>query len=52
VLATGPPASLRVAGDLAFTDPPYTPEGIQLFAARALQMLNPEDVARVLIAYG
>ena len=51
-LRLGPPASLRETGDLAFTDPPYTPEGIQLFAARALQMLKPEDAARVLIAYG
>lgn len=51
-LRLGPPASLREAGDLAFTDPPYTPEGIQLFAARALQMLRPDDDARVLIAYG
>jgi N4-bis(aminopropyl)spermidine synthase len=51
-LRLGPPASVRETGDLAFTDPPYTPEGIQLFAARALQMLKPEDAARVLIAYG
>jgi hypothetical protein len=51
-LRLGPPASLREAGDLAFTDPPYTPEGVQLFAARALQMLRPDDDARVLIAYG
>ena len=51
-LRLGPPASLRETGDLAFTDPPYTPEGIQLFAARALQMLKPEDAASVLIAYG
>ncbi|MBE2317520.1 bis-aminopropyl spermidine synthase family protein [Solirubrobacter sp. CPCC 204708] len=51
-LRLGPPASLREAGDLAFTDPPYTPEGIQLFAARALQMLRPDDDARVLLAYG
>jgi hypothetical protein len=51
-LRLGPPASLRETGDLAFTDPPYTPEGIQLFAARALQMLKPDDAARVLIAYG
>ena len=51
-LRLGAPASLRETGDLAFTDPPYTPEGVQLFAARALQMLKPEDAARVLIAYG
>src|SRR5262249_30598248 len=51
-LREGPPASLLETGDLAFTDPPYTPEGIQLFAARALQMLKHEDTVRVLIAYG
>lgn len=51
-LRLGPPATLREAGDLAFTDPPYTPEGIQLFAARALQMQRQDDDARVLIAYG
>ena len=51
-LRLGPPASLLASGDLAFTDPPYTPEGVQLFAARALQLLKPQDTSRVLIAYG
>jgi len=51
-LRSGPPASLLEQADLAFTDPPYTPEGIQLFAARALQMLKHDDRSRVLIAYG
>lgn len=51
-LRQGPPASLRETGDLAFTDPPYTPEGVGLFAARGLQMLRQDDHARVLIAYG
>jgi hypothetical protein len=51
-LRHGPPASLLETGDLAFTDPPYTPEGIQLFAARALQMLRRDDRVRVLICYG
>ncbi|MDA0180633.1 bis-aminopropyl spermidine synthase family protein [Solirubrobacter phytolaccae] len=51
-LRLGPPASLRETGDLAFTDPPYTPEGVQLFAARGLQLLRQDDHARVLIAYG
>jgi hypothetical protein len=51
-LRLGPPASLLQQGDLAFTDPPYTPEGIQLFAARALQLLKPQDASRVLISYG
>ena len=51
-LRVGPPASLLETGDLAFTDPPYTPEGIQLFAARALQMLRHDDAVRVLVCYG
>ncbi|WP_219472171.1 bis-aminopropyl spermidine synthase family protein [Nonomuraea rhizosphaerae] len=36
--------------DLAFTDPPYTPEGIGLFVARAIEGLK--DEGRVLLAYG
>jgi hypothetical protein len=51
-LRVGAPASLLESGDLAFTDPPYTPEGIQLFAARALQMLRHDDAVRVLVCYG
>jgi hypothetical protein len=51
-LRVGPPASLEAIGDLAFTDPPYTPEGVQLFAARALRCLKPDDRARVLVCYG
>jgi hypothetical protein len=51
-LRIGPPATLLESGDLAFTDPPYTPEGIQLFAARALQMLRRDDAVRVLVCYG
>jgi hypothetical protein len=51
-LRLGPPASLLGSGDLAFTDPPYTPTGVQMFAARALQLLKPRDTSRLLIAYG
>ncbi|MGR6921463.1 bis-aminopropyl spermidine synthase family protein [[Actinomadura] parvosata] len=36
--------------DLALTDPPYTPEGIGLFVARAVEGLK--DGGRVLLAYG
>lgn len=36
--------------DLAITDPPYTPEGIGLFVARAVEGLK--DDGRVLLAYG
>ncbi|MFI7418316.1 bis-aminopropyl spermidine synthase family protein [Nonomuraea sp. NPDC049684] len=48
-LRLGLPASAR-EHDLAFTDPPYTPEGIGLFAARAVEGLK--DDGRVLVAYG
>jgi hypothetical protein len=36
--------------DLVFTDPPYTPEGIRLFLARAVESLKPDG--RVVVAYG
>ncbi|NUT11447.1 MAG: bis-aminopropyl spermidine synthase family protein [Nonomuraea sp.] len=48
-LRLGLPASAR-EHDLAFTDPPYTPEGIGLFAARALEGVRADG--RVLVAYG
>jgi N4-bis(aminopropyl)spermidine synthase len=48
-LRLGLPASAR-DHDLAFTDPPYTPEGIGLFVARAVEGLT--DDGRVLLAYG
>ncbi|MFK4038012.1 bis-aminopropyl spermidine synthase family protein [Nonomuraea wenchangensis] len=48
-LRLGLPASAH-GHDLAFTDPPYTPEGIGLFAARAVEGLK--DDGRVLLAYG
>lgn len=46
-LRLGIPAS---AHDLAITDPPYTPEGVGLFVARAVEGLT--DDGRVLLAYG
>lgn len=48
-LRLGLPPSAR-DHDLALTDPPYTPEGIGLFVARALEGLK--DDGRVLLAYG
>ncbi|MEW9548575.1 bis-aminopropyl spermidine synthase family protein [Nonomuraea sp. NPDC050783] len=48
-LRLGLPASVH-GHDLAFTDPPYTPEGVGLFAARAVEGLK--DDGRVLVAYG
>lgn len=48
-LRLGLPASAR-EHDLAVTDPPYTPEGVGLFVARAVEGLI--DEGRVLLAYG
>ncbi|MGB8345573.1 MAG: bis-aminopropyl spermidine synthase family protein [Ktedonobacteraceae bacterium] len=46
------PRSLHESCDLAFTDPPYTPEGIGLFLARGIESLKPADYARLLFCYG
>ncbi|GAA0923879.1 bis-aminopropyl spermidine synthase family protein [Nonomuraea longicatena] len=48
-LRLGLPASAE-GHDLAITDPPYTPEGVGLFVARAVEGLK--DDGRVLLAYG
>jgi hypothetical protein len=49
-LRVGLPAPLRDRFDIVLTDPPYSPAGIGLFAARALEAAKRE--ARLLIAYG
>ncbi|MCR3752893.1 bis-aminopropyl spermidine synthase family protein [Lentzea californiensis] len=48
----GLPASLLESFDLVFSDPPYSPEGMGLFAGRGIEAL--EDIAsgRLLLAYG
>lgn len=51
-LRLGLPASFVGRADLAFTDPPYTPEGIGLFVTRALAGLRRSGHERVAIAYG
>ncbi|WP_433496904.1 bis-aminopropyl spermidine synthase family protein [Sphaerimonospora sp. CA-214678] len=51
-LRLGLPPSLRGWADLAITDPPYTPEGIGLFAARAAEGLRDREQGRILVAYG
>lgn len=39
--------------DIVFTDPPYTPEGINLFLSRAIQSLDPTcPIARIYLCYG
>ncbi|EXG80097.1 bis-aminopropyl spermidine synthase family protein [Cryptosporangium arvum] len=49
-LRFGLPAAAAGRAGLAFTDPPYTPEGIGLFLERAIEGLVPGG--RILLAYG
>ncbi len=51
-LRFGLPPSVAGSADLAFTDPPYTPQGVSLFAARGAQGLADRERGRVLVAYG
>jgi hypothetical protein len=48
----GLPARLRRAFDLVVTDPPYTPDGIVLFARRGLEALADHGPGRLVVAYG
>lgn len=50
-LRFGLPPAAKGAADVVFTDPPYTPEGVGLFAARAAECLADAN-SRVLLAYG
>ncbi|MDR7301257.1 bis-aminopropyl spermidine synthase family protein [Haloactinomyces albus] len=50
-LRFGLPPAAKGAADVVFTDPPYTPEGVGLFAASATECLADAN-SRVLIAYG
>jgi hypothetical protein len=47
----GLPPGVEGWADLVFTDPPYTPEGVGLFAARAARCCA-GPAARILLAYG
>lgn len=39
--------------DVVFTDPPYTPEGVELFVSRAVESLDSNNkAARVYVCYG
>jgi hypothetical protein len=51
-LRLGLPADLAAAADLVFTDPPYTPEGVRLFATRGCEALRRDDRSRLLLCYG
>lgn len=50
-LRFGLPPAVEGWADLVFTDPPYTPEGIGLFAARAARCCAGAE-SRLLLAYG
>nr|WP_232524449.1 bis-aminopropyl spermidine synthase family protein [Nocardiopsis gilva] len=51
-LRLGLPEAVRGRADLVFTDPPYTPEGVELFARRGLEGLADPRRGRILVAYG
>lgn len=51
-LRVGLPPSVAGRMDLVFSDPPYTPEGMGLFAARGVQALREPSDGRLLLAYG
>jgi hypothetical protein len=46
------PEPLHDRFDLVVTDPPYSPEGVGLFAARAVEAIRRHDSGRVILAYG
>lgn len=47
------PKNLKGNFDVVFTDPPYTPEGIELFLSRAIEALDPKNKsARIYFCYG
>ncbi|RDI33294.1 bis-aminopropyl spermidine synthase family protein [Lentzea flaviverrucosa] len=48
----GLPASLLESFDLVFSDPPYSPEGMGLFAGRGIEALEDIAAGRLLLAYG
>lgn len=48
----GLPPSVRGGADVAITDPPYSPDGVALFVARAAEGLSDPARGRVLLAYG
>lgn len=51
-LRVGLPPAVAGRADLVFSDPPYTPEGMGLFAARGVQALREPSEGRLLFAYG
>ncbi|WP_026453312.1 bis-aminopropyl spermidine synthase family protein [Saccharomonospora iraqiensis] len=50
-LRYGLPLAVTGTADVVFSDPPYTPEGMTLFASRAIECLA-DRAGRVVLAYG
>lgn len=51
-LRLGLTANVRERADVVFTDPPYTPDGVELFVRRGVEGLADPRRGRVLVAYG
>jgi N4-bis(aminopropyl)spermidine synthase len=51
-LRIGLPESAERRYDIVFTDPPYTPAGVGLFCARAVEALRDPHTGRIVLAYG
>ncbi|MFC4000467.1 bis-aminopropyl spermidine synthase family protein [Prauserella oleivorans] len=51
-LRFGLPLAVTGKADVVFSDPPYTPEGMGLFAARGLDCLADPPNGRLVLAYG
>ncbi|MFE3457195.1 bis-aminopropyl spermidine synthase family protein [Nocardiopsis aegyptia] len=51
-LRLGLPSTVRGTADVVFTDPPYTPDGVELFVRRGLEGMADPRKGRVLVAYG
>ncbi|MFV2197883.1 bis-aminopropyl spermidine synthase family protein [Nocardiopsis sp. LOL_012] len=51
-LRLGLPSTLHGCADVVFTDPPYTPDGVELFVRRGLEGMADPRRGRVLVAYG
>lgn len=51
-LRLGLPPALRGTAEVVFTDPPYTPDGVELFVRRGLEGMADPRRGRVLVAYG
>lgn len=48
----GIPGNVTASAHVVLTDPPYTPEGVQLFLGRGLQGLRDRPNGRLVMAYG